>query len=199
MIAPSVNGQKYFFIIAFAWSWNFHSNAATIAKRPVRNMAVTPINSHIGNPIKPAHMDIILYGIGVTAVKNSMNTPWRMNNSWAVWNCSGLETLFISQTPTESNSHIPIMYAIAPPIIEPSVAAIVIGTARRRFAMMGGAMNTSGGTNKNIDSHTVNMNTTHEYAGCSDFFNINSANFIVTVFGYNFFLIVRIFQVPFNM
>jgi len=91
------------------------------------------------------------------------------------------------------------MYAIAPPTIEPNVAAIVIGTARRRFAIMGGAMNTSGGTNKNTDSHMVNMNTTHEYAGCSDFFNINSANFIVALFGYKFFLIVRIFQVPFNM
>lgn len=89
--------------------------------------------------------------------------------------------MFTSHMPTESNSHIPIIYAIAPPMIDPSVAAIVIGTARCRFAIIGGVMNTSGGTNKNTDSHTVNIKTTHEYAGLSDFFNINSANFIAIV------------------
>lgn len=181
IIAPIVNGKKYFFTIEFARSWNFHSNAATMAKRAVRNIAVTPKNNHIGNPIKPAHIDMILYGIGVTAVKNNINTPFFRNISWAVANCSGLATLFINHIPTESNSHMPIMYAIAPPIIDPNDAATVIGIARFRLAIIGGVINTSGGMNKNTDSQTVNMKTTHEYAGCSDFFNINSANFIVTV------------------
>jgi len=39
-------------------------------------------------------------------------------------------------------------------------------------------MNTSGGINKNIDSHIVNMNTIHAYVRLSDLLSIYSANFI---------------------
>jgi len=73
----------------------------------------------------------------------------------------------------------PIIYAIAPPTIDPNDAAIVIGTARFLSAIIGGVIKTSGGTNKNIDSHMVSMKTIHEYAGDSDFFNIYSANFMI--------------------
>ena len=75
---------------------------------------------------------------------------------------SGLENVSISHMPTESYSHMPIMYANAPPIIEPNDAATVIGMARFLFAMIGGVIKTSGGINKNIDSHMVSKNTIHE-------------------------------------
>ena len=48
MIAPIVNGQKYFFTIAFARSWKKYSNVAIVANLPVRNIADTPKNIHIG-------------------------------------------------------------------------------------------------------------------------------------------------------
>ena len=75
---------------------------------------------------------------------------------------SGLENVSINHTPTESYSHNPIIYAIAPPTIDPSAAAIVMGRARRLFAIIGGVMNTSGGINKNMDSHIVKKKTSHE-------------------------------------
>ena len=53
------------------------------------------------------------------------------------------------------------MYEIAPPTIDPSVVAITIGNARLRFAIIAVVMKTSGGTNKNMDSHTVIKNTIH--------------------------------------
>lgn len=65
-----------------------------------------------------------------------------------------------------------------PPTIDPSAAAMVIGTARFLFAIIGGVIKTSGGINKNIDSQMVSKNTTHEYVRDSDFCNINSENFI---------------------
>ncbi len=91
---------------------------------------------------------------------------------------SGLENVSISQMPTESYSHIPIRYAIAPPTMEPRLAAMVMGTARFLFAMIGGVMKTSGGMNKNMDSHMVKKKTSHEYPRDSDFCKINSENFI---------------------
>ena len=91
---------------------------------------------------------------------------------------SGFENVSINHTPTESYSHMPIMYANAPPTIEPNAAATVIGRARFLFAMMGGVMKTSGGMNRNIDSHIVSKNTTHEKARDSDFFSMYSENFI---------------------
>ena len=163
MIAPIVNGQKYLFTIAFARSWKRYSNVAIVAKRPVRNIADTPKNSNIGYPIKPNHMANNLYGIGVTAVNTIINIPYFENIGLiAVSINSGFENVSINQIPTESYSHIPIMYAIAPPTIDPNDAATVIGTARRLFAIIGGVINTSGGINKNIDSHTVRKNTIHE-------------------------------------
>lgn len=99
---------------------------------------------------------------------------------------SGFEKVFINQTPTESYNHAPIKYANAPPTIEPNAAATVMGRARFLFAMMGGVIKTSGGTNRNIDSHIVRKNTIHAYAGLSDFFNIYSANFILFPWGKNF-------------
>ncbi len=178
-IAPIVNGQKYLFTIAFARSWKKYNNVAIIAKRPVRNIADTVKNSNIGYPIKPNHIANNLYGIGVTAVNTIINIPYFVNIGLiAVSINSGFENVSINHIPTESYSHNPIMYAIAPPTIDPNDAAIVIGNARRLFAIIGGVMNTSGGINKNIDSHIVNKNTTHEYPRDSDFFNINSENFI---------------------
>lgn len=91
---------------------------------------------------------------------------------------SGLENVFINHKPTESHNHAPIMYAIAPPTMEPNAAAIVIGTARFLFAIIGGVINTSGGINKNIDSQTVKINTIQEYARLSDLLSMYSANFI---------------------
>ena len=71
---------------------------------------------------------------------------------------------------------------MAPPTSEPAAAAMVIGNARRRFAMIGGVIKTSGGTNRNIDSHMVKINTIHAYAGCSDFLRIDSISFIFPPF-----------------
>ena len=164
MIAPMVRGQKNFFTIAFARSWNRQSRYPTIANRPVRKIADSPRNKIAGNPINPAQIAISLYGTGVTAVKNIINTPWRINRLCASSNFSILAKLLISHTPTESNSQSPMQYAIIPPTIDPSDAAKTTGTARFLFAIMGGVIKTSGGINKNIDSHTVRMKTAHVYA-----------------------------------
>lgn len=86
--------------------------------------------------------------------------------------------MFISHRPTESHNQAPIIYAIAPPTIDPNDAAIVIGTARFLFAIIGGVINTSGGINRNIDSHIVRINTIHEYVRDSDLLSIYSANFM---------------------
>ncbi len=150
-----------------------------VAKRPVRNIADTPKNNHIGYPIKPNHIANNLYGIGVTAVKTIIIIPYLLNIGLIVDSISsGLENVSINHMPTESYSHIPIMYAIAPPTNDPSDAAMVIGTARFLFAIIGGVIKTSGGMNKNIDSQIVSKNTIQEYARDSDFFNIYSENFI---------------------
>lgn len=178
-IAPIVNGQKYLFTIAFARSWKKYSNVANIAKRPVRNIADTAKNKNIGYPINPSHIANNLYGIGVTAVSTIINMPYLLNIGLiAVSINSGFENVSISHTPTESYSHIPIIYAIAPPTSDPRLAATVIGNARFLFAIIGGVIKISGGINKNIDSHIVNKNTIHEYARDSDFFNMYSENFM---------------------
>ena len=159
--AAAVRGQKNFFTIAFARSWNRHSRYPTIANRPVRNMADNPKNKTAGNPIKPAHIAINLYGTGVTAVKKIINTPCLINKLCAISNFSMLAKFSINQIPTESNNHNPMQYAIMPPTIDPNVAAKTTGTARRLFAIIGGVIKTSGGINKNIDSQTVIKNTNH--------------------------------------
>ena len=129
--------------------------------------------------MKPSHNANSLYGIGVTAVKTIIKIPYLLNIGFIAFSInSGLENVFINHKPTESHSHAPIMYAIAPPTIDPNAVAIVIGTARFLFAMIGGVINTSGGMNKNIDSQIVNINTIQEYARLSDLFRIYSANFI---------------------
>lgn len=179
IIAPIVIGQKYFFTIAFARSWKKYNSVAIIAKRPVRNIADTPTNIHNGYPMNPSHIANSLYGIGVTAVKTIINMPYLLNiGLMAVSINSGFVNVFIIHMPSESHNHAPIRYAIMPPTIEPSAAAIVIGNARFLFAMIGGVINTSGGINKNIDSQIVKKNTIHEYARLSDLLNIYSANFI---------------------
>ena len=162
-IAPIVSGQKNLLTIVFARSWNRHSKYPTIAKRPVRNTADNPKNNNAGNPINPAHIAINLYGTGVTAVKKMINTPCLINKFWANSNFSILAKCSNTHTPTESNTHKPIAYAIAPPIIEPNVAANTVGIARRLFAIIGGVIKTSGGINRNIDSKTVIMKTIHVY------------------------------------
>lgn len=163
MIAPIVNGQKYFFTIALARSWNKYKSVAIIAKRPVRNIADTPKNIQIGYPIKPSQIASNLYGIGVTAVRTIINIPYFVNIGLiAVSINSGFENVFISHMPTESYSHAPIIYAMAPPTSEPNAAAMVIGRARFLFAIMGGVMKTSGGINKKMDSQIVSKNTSHE-------------------------------------
>ena len=162
-IAPMVIGQKYFFTIALARSWKKYSSVAIIAKRPVRKMADTAKNKNIGYPINPNHIASNLYGIGVTAVRTIISIPYLLNIGLiAVSISSGFENVSINHTPTESYSHRPINYAIAPPTIDPRDAATVMGRARFLFAMIGGVMNTSGGTNRNIDSHIVKKNTNHE-------------------------------------
>lgn len=163
IIAPMVNGQKYFFTIALARSWKKYSNVAIIAKRPVRNIAETATNIHSGYPIKPNQIANSLYGIGVTAVNTMINIPYLENIGLiAVSINSGFVNVFIIHCPNESHSHAPIIYAKMPPTIEPNDAAIVIGRARFLLAMIGGVINTSGGINKNIDSQTVNINTIQE-------------------------------------
>ncbi len=171
IIAPMVNGQKNFFTIMFARSWNRHNRYPTIAKRPVRNIADNPRNRNAGNPIKPAHIAINLYGTGVTAVKNIINRPCLMNRLCANSNFAMVAKCSIIHTPTESNTHNPIQYAMVPPTIEPSVAANTTGTARFLFAMIGGVIKTSGGMNKNMDSQTVKIKTIHVYALLSAFDN----------------------------
>lgn len=187
-IAATVIHQKYFFMILFAASRNRQSRAATAAKRAVRNIADTPKNKKAGNPMNPAHIAINLYGTGVNAVIKIINRPCFTNKLCAISNFSIVAKFWTSHTPIESNSQNPIMYAIAPPTRLPNAAAIVIGTARRRFAMIGGVIKTSGGTNKNIDSHTVKINTIHEYAGCSDFCKTDSTNFMTTFRFFKIFL-----------
>jgi hypothetical protein len=71
-----------------------------------------------------------------------------------------------------SNNQYPIIYAIAPPTIEPIVAAKVIGNARFLSATIAGVIKTSGGIKRNIDSHTVIKNTTHAYQGFAEFSKI---------------------------
>lgn len=158
-IAPIVICQKYFFTIVFACSWNRHNKYPTIAKRPVLNIADVPKNSTAGNPIKPAHNAINLYGIGVTAVNTMMNTPCFKNICCAISNFSTDAKFSISHIPTVSNNHNPIIYAIAPPTIEPIDADKTVGMVRFLFAIIGGVMKTSGGINKNMDSQTVIKNT----------------------------------------
>ena len=178
-MAPIVNGQKYFLTIALARSWKKYSSVAIMAKRPVRNIADTPKNKRIGYPIKPNQIASNLYGIGVTAVSTIINMPYFENIGLIVLSIrAGFENVSINHIPTESYSHIPIIYANAPPTIEPKLAAMVIGNARRLFAIIGGVIKTSGGINRNIDSHIVNKNTTHEYARDSDFCSINSEKVI---------------------
>lgn len=179
IIAATVNCQKYFFTIIFAVSLKRHNNAATMPNRAVRNMPDTIKNNHSGNPKNPAHSAINLYGIGVTADRAMIMTPCCRNISLAISNFSVVAKFWTSHTPTESNKYIPITYVIAPPINDPNAAATAIGNARRLFETIGGVINTSGGTNKNIDSHTVSTNTIPEYAGCSDFLRIFSMIFIV--------------------
>ena len=163
IIAPIVSGQKYFFTIAFARSWKKYSNVAIIAKRPVRNIADTATNIHSGYPINPNHMANNLYGIGVTAVSTIISMPYLLNIGFiAVSINSGFVNVFTIHTPNESHNHAPIIYANIPPTIDPNDAAIVIGRARRLFAIIGGVINTSGGINKNIDSQMVSINTIHE-------------------------------------
>ena len=150
-----------------------------IAKRPVRNIADTPKNTNIGYPIKPNHIASNLYGIGVTAVRTMINIPYFVNIGLiAVSINSGFENVSISQIPTESYSHMPIMYAIAPPTNEPNAAATVIGRARFLDATIAGVIKTSGGMNKNMDSQIVKKNTIHEYDFFSDCFNMCSTSFI---------------------
>ena len=192
IIAPMVNGQKYFLTIAFARSWKKYNSAAIIAKRPVRNIAETAKNNHIGYPIKPNHIANNLYGIGVTAVSTIIKMPYLVNIGLIVDSISsGFENVSIIHMPTESYNHIPIIYAIAPPTNEPNDAAMVIGMARRLFAMIGGVIKTSGGINKNIDSHMVNKNTIHEYARVSDLLRIYSENFIFPPLNRKIYLIVN--------
>lgn len=74
----------------------------------------------------------------------------------------------ISHIPTVSNSHSPIRYVIRPPTIDPNAAANTIGRARFLSEIIAGVIKTSGGINKNIDSHIVIKNTTHEYQGRED-------------------------------
>ena len=179
MMAPMVSGQKNFFTIAFARSWNRQSRYPTIANRLVRNIADRPRYIIAGYPINPAQMVSNLYGTGVIAPRNMMNTPCSMNKLCASSNFSMLAKLLISHTPTESNSHIPIQYAIIPPTIDPSDAAKTTGTARFLFAIIGGVMKTSGGINKNTDSHTVKMKTTHVYALVSARDSKYSENFMI--------------------
>ena len=138
-----------------------------------------------------------LYGIGVTAVRTIIMMPYLLNIGLIVDSInSGLENVSINHVPTESYSHRPIMYAIAPPTMDPSDAATVIGTARFLFAMMGGVIKTSGGMNKNMDSHIVNKNTIHEYARDSDFFKMYSENFIVCP--QKIYLIVILYLIFYN-
>lgn len=177
MMANIVKGQKYFFTILLAIPWNRYSRYPTIANRAVRNIADTPMNISAGKFKNPAQIAINLYGTGVTAAKTIINIPCLANIAWAVANCSGLDTLFINQMPTESNNHNPIIYAIAPPTSDPNAAATTIGKARFLLAMIGGVINTSGGMNKNTDSQTVKKNTTQLKQGCSAYFNIQLASF----------------------
>ena len=181
IIAPMVSGQKNLFTIAFARSWNRHSKYATIANRPVRNTADNPKNSNAGKPINPAHIAINLYGTGVTAVKKIINTPCLINKLCANANFSIDAKCSIIQTPTESNTHNPMQYAIAPPTIEPNVAAKNTGNARFLFATIGGVINTSGGIKRNIDSNTVIMKTIHVYALLSARDNRYSEIFMVFI------------------
>ncbi len=118
----------------FARSWNRQSKYPIIAKRPVLNIADNPRNKTAGKPIKPAHIAINLYGTGVTAVINIMNTPCVINICCANSNFSIVAKLFINHIPTESNNHNPIQYAIIPPTKDPSAAAITTGIARFLFA-----------------------------------------------------------------
>ena len=74
-IAIIVNGQKYFFTILLAASWNRHNSNPTIINRPVRNIADKPISKPNGKPIKPAVIHISLYGMGVNAVSTIKNIP----------------------------------------------------------------------------------------------------------------------------
>ena len=104
-----------------------------------------------------------LYGIGVTAVSTIISMPYLLNIGFiAVSINSGFVNVFTIHTPNESHNHAPIIYANIPPTIDPNDVAIVIGRARRLFAIIGGVINTSGGINKNIDSQIVNINTIHE-------------------------------------
>ena len=133
----------------------------------------------MGYLIKPNHIANNLYGIGVTAVITIIHMPYKSNmGSTDVSINTGSENVFISHVPTDSYSQNPIMYANAPPTIEPSDAAIVMGKARFLFAIIGGVIKTSGGINKNIDSQMVRKNTIHEYQRDSDLFNIYSENFM---------------------
>ena len=199
-MAPIVNGQKYFLTIVLARSWKKYSSVAIMAKRPVRIIADTPKNKRIGYPIKPNQIASNLYGIGVTAVSTIINMPYFENIGLIVLSIrAGFENVSISHIPTESYSHIPIIYANAPPTIEPKLAAMVIGNARRLFAIIGGVIKTSGGINRNIDSHIVNKNTTHEYARDSDFCSINSENFMFCSFEYvKIYLIVIKYNLFYN-
>ena len=123
-------------------------------------------------------MAINLYGTGVTAVKKIMNTPCFINMLCANSNFSILAKLFINHTPTESNNHNPMQYAIMPPTIEPNVAANTTGTARFLFAIIGGVIKTSGGIKRNIDSQTVIKKTSHVYPRVSARDNKYSESFI---------------------
>ena len=165
--ANRVNGQKYFFTIVFACSWNRHNNAPNMANRSVRNIAVTPINKIGLNVRNPAHIANNLYGTCVNAAKNMINRPCFANNERAISKFSILENVVISHVPIDSNNQNPIIYAIIPPTNDPKDVTMTTGNAFFLFATIVGVINTSGGRNKNIDSQTVSQNITHKAAGLS--------------------------------
>lgn len=170
-IAANTSGQKYLRTMMFACSWKRHNKNPKIPNRKVRNTPDTPMNSRAGNPKNPAHSVSNLCGTGVTADRKMIKMPWRANMSCAAANRSVDAKVSISQTPIESNSHNPIMYVIVVPISDPNAAAMTTGTARFLSATMGGVIKTSGGTNRNIDSHIVRKHTIQTIDGCADFFN----------------------------
>ncbi len=121
-----------------------------------------------------------MYGTGENAESRIIRKPYFANIVWAVANCEADAKLLIIHIPTESNSHIPIIYEIAPPTIDPKDVAKNTGKARRLSATIGGAMKTSGGMNKNMESNTVRIKTTQRADLCADFCKSHSCNFILS-------------------
>ena len=134
----------------------------------------------------------------MTAVAIIIKIPYLVNNDFVNSNFSTLAKFSISHIPTVSNNQSPIIYAIAPPIMEPSVAAKTIGRARFLSATIAGVIKTSGGTKRNIDSHTVIKNTTHAYQGCDDLSKTLFMIFIMPIIDdlknrFNIFIIFLVF------